>query len=214
MNSSTVSKHGIAMQLSACAALVSVALVALPIMAEETPAITTPSTSYEDYIVNLFQNTGAANPGTYDNRFVDTSAFDFAQYFSHPCYNPTDFDMARCQRDFGPFWNLKSTLESGQLAAIFKRYPYLVGAEQAIRPTPIVQAQQAMPQPQAVPAAQPDAEEEAMMFQKTRDQRSQELWDACKVAYPDTVESAACYRRNIRLLDQEQYDITIEGNVY
>jgi hypothetical protein len=194
-----------AMQRTAAAALFAIALVTLPLLAES------PNGMYADQLIRRFEKTGAIQGQSFDNRFIDTNAFDFAQYFSHTCFRPTEYDIPACQREFGPYWNLQQTLVTGQLAEILARRTYLAGAEKAVVPVPVQKVYEPRPEPnQWTPATTNDDAK----LQKQRDARSKVLWSACQKRSSDRSEAGRCYRRNIRLLSEESSALNIESSVY
>ncbi len=206
---SAVKRNGSAMQCAAICALVSLALVGLPLLAQSSSTI--PTTAYGDYIVHRFQKTGAQTANSFDNRFVETNAFDFAQYFSHTCFRPTEYDRAGCEREFGPYWNLYETLASGQLKEILARYSYLNGADQAVTPKPVTKVSEPKADTTAWTPATPN---DTSLMQKQRDARAKVLWATCQKRSSERTEAGRCYRRNIRLLDPESSKLDVESAVY
>ncbi len=201
---SVARRHAAAIQLSVGAALVTAAMVALPLLAQPT--------GYGDYIVKRFQKTGAESGAGFDNRFVETNAFDFAAYFSHTCFRPTEYDRAGCEREFGPeYWNLYETLASGKLKEILASYKHLNGAEKAVTPKPVTKANDVTADSKSWTEATP---KDDGMYQKTRDARAKTLWATCQKQSNDRADAGRCYRRNVRLLNQESWDLDVASNVY
>ncbi|HRH93978.1 MAG TPA: hypothetical protein PKV72_05620 [Candidatus Peribacteria bacterium] len=202
-------RHSSALQFAAACVLTSLAVIGLPLFAENSTSV--PSTAYGDYIVRRFQKTGAETAQSFDNRYVETNAFDFAAYFSHTCFRPTEYDMAACEREFGPYANLKDTLTSGQLGGILTRYKYLSGAEKAVTPEPVTKTNEPKP---SVYVAPQQTNIEASAIQKERDVRAKQIWAVCQKRSSDRSEAGRCYRRNVRLLSQESWTLDVESNVY
>lgn len=194
--------HLRAMQTAAGLCLGTAALIALPLLAADwAPAGTVfPDSYYADHIVKLFQKTGAAARGTFDNLSVGTSAFDLPAYVSHTCFRPTEYDIPRCKAEFGPYFNLKETYNSGMLGDIVRGVPYLAGVANLV-PSPtnsVARAEQAI---------------KPVIVQDSTRKRSVELWRICqeKTGY-SRADASRCYQRNIRLT--QDWSVMVEGNVY
>lgn len=189
--------HLRAMQTAAALCLGTAAVIALPLLAAG-PSY--PDSMYADHIVKLFQKTSAESRGNFDNLSVATSAFDLAAYVSHTCFRPTAFDIAGCTAEFGPYFDLKETYNSGKLGEILKGVPYLAGVANLV-PSPMNSVAQ------AVEVVQPVVQKDS-----TRE-RSIELWRICqeKAGYV-RADAAACYQRNLRLT--WDFDVTVAENVH
>ncbi len=184
-----------AMQTAATAALVSLALIGLPLLAANDDSVTGLSNAYyAEHIIKLFQKTGAEVVGTFDNASVSSSGFDFAAYMSHTCFRPTEYDSAGCKREFGPYWNLNTTYHSGALNMILRGTSFLAGAAH-LAPT------------QAVIKKVEEKEVEETNTNTTLFNtpsalevraRSVKLWNACQAKESSREEMSRCYQRNIR----------------
>lgn len=190
--------HLRAMQAAVAVTVVTTAVLGLPLFAAEETESGLTDSHYANYIVKRFRKVGSETSGTFDNKTVATSGFDFAAFMSHTCFNQTKNDIASCKEEFGPYFNFKETYESGKLTAILSRVPYLAPAAQIV-PTITVKA---IVQPKAA-SGYPQ--------QITRE-RSLELWKICD-SHEDTREAAArCYQRNIRRT--QEWSAAVRGNVH
>lgn len=197
-------RHLRAVELAAALSIGTVALAALPLLAAHEATDTQYSSNYyTEYIVRTFQKIGAS-AGVYDNRSVETSAFDFARFVSHTCFRPTEFDMTACKAEFGPYHDLRAIYESGKLAEILRTSPYLV---EAARMLPS-RTNQSTHSPSFVPAIQPPAvvapASEVRRADQTRRSRSEQLWDICDRRGATRQEEVDCYQRNIRLIERTE----------
>ncbi len=206
-------------QVATLAAAVTVAAMALPVLADQTVelspvvqpvrAFELSNSAYAQNIISMFSRQGAAS--LYDNTSLETSAFDFQAYVANTCYRPTDFDMKNCEQNFGPYANLRITLENGTLRTILKNAKIIADrpgeAAQAPAAAPVVQTLQEAAKEPVAPALTEEQERN-----KLRAQRVAELWTACQEAYPDNGDAKLCFQRNYRLIDRD--DATIRGNIY
>lgn len=155
-------------------------------------------------VISTFMNTGGTTSTSFDNDGLSSSAFDFAALFSHPCYEPIGaFLSESCDRRFGVYGNLKNGLKTSGLrnALVFKfgsGILDLIGSAN----TDLAESE--------AEEAQQEAEDDAVVnfYGDFRERRIQ-LWDICQERF--SVNPAACYQDNIRLLGESQ--ITISGNV-
>ena len=140
-----------------------------------------------------------ADSGVYDNLTVNSSAFDLVSYMSDGCYRPSENGIDSCKQQFGPYYNLKQTMDSGALKTLLMQYPYFSGVDKLF------------------PAPTPDEStttkklSENQQIQLQIDSRSRDVWDFCQRQSEDRMSQNRCYQRNIRLTLDRNDDI--EGNV-
>lgn len=214
---STLLRHTRALQASAAAALVTVAVMALPLSAADQ----FDESYYAGQIVTIFQRMGAEQKDLYSNGSLATSAFDFAVYFSHTCYRPTDFDMPGCKEKFGPYANLRTTYESGQLAAIFRRYSHLSGIAALVPQSGVATSSSSSSSssssaPSMPSTVQPDSGSSSSVSTEPRLQRADrggQVWAICTKKFLSRTDATLCYQRNIRLIMERTEEIT-EDLVY
>lgn len=203
-----------ALTVSAAIALGSTLLVSLPLLASDNPAITGLSEGYySQNVATMFQRTGAMQQGmSFDSTTVESSPFDFAAYVSHTCYRPTEHDMPRCQELFGPYADLRWTLETGRLAMILKRYAYLASAATLVpQPTEEVaeeKVQHSVVTPTTTTAQEMDTTDEAERLRS----RAKQVWESCSVRSISRSDAVRCYQRNVRLTTVRSE--MVPGNVY
>lgn len=203
---SSLLRHMSAMQFSAAALVTTVAVSALPLLAADQYD----DTYYGNQIVQLFQKIGAESVGSYNNGSLETSAFDFASFFSHTCYRPTDFDMPGCKEKFGPYANLKTTYDSGRLAAIFSRVSYLADITKLLpgsygaKPTESsASSSSSALSTSSVSSVSSLSSSSSSSFSADlmdRTDRASMVWKLCVKKFSDRNQSVACYQRNIRLI--------------
>ncbi|MFA5800192.1 MAG: hypothetical protein WC840_04505 [Candidatus Peribacteraceae bacterium] len=190
-----------AVEFAAISTFLTAALIGLPLLAATNSSDSTgPGNQYyAEYIVSRFQRLGAPG-GIYDNLTINSSAFDLVQYMSDVCYRPNDNSLPACKQEFGPYYNLKDTMDNGTLASILDRYPYFAGVEKLFPASsqPGKEAQK----------LSPDAE-----LQLEIDQRSRQVWDICQKMYSDRNDQSRCFQRNIRLVVQRTDLDVEEGNI-
>ncbi len=190
-----------AVEFAAITTFLTAALVGLPLLAATSPSdITGPGNQYyADYIVSRFQRLGAPS-GIYDNLTINSSAFDLVQYMSDGCYRPNDHALPACKQEFGPYYNLKDTMDNGTLASILGRYQYFAGVDKLF-PASLQPGKE-------VKELSPDAE-----LRLEIDQRSRQVWDICQKMYSDRHDQSRCFQRNIRLTVQRMNLDVEEGNI-
>ncbi len=197
---SAVTSHLRAIQFASIATFVTAGLMALPSFASDTQETYGSLDASMQYIATRFQKVGAEQVGAYDNSTIATSAFDFTQYVSHTCYHPTENDIETCKQEFGPFYNLKETMESGALYVILKSRPYYAGAEQFVVPRHIADAL-------LIDGSSARALSDEEVAQLDRDARAKLIWHTCQFQYDSGKDASACYQRNIRLLTKKSFEI-------
>lgn len=196
-------------QIGFVAAFGALAITALPMLAAEMtfePNVSGLTEAfYQNHIISAFEKTGAETTYTFDNKTLDTSAFDFARYASHTCYRATENDKTNCEKEFGPYADLKNTLESGKLSTILKGRQYLKDASKFLPAETVV----AEPTNSAtsiettgMPAREVKVDENAL-YEKMRQDRSKELWKICKRKSLDERTSMRCFQRNLRFTTDE-----------
>ncbi|MDD5055001.1 MAG: hypothetical protein PHZ00_01900 [Candidatus Peribacteraceae bacterium] len=196
-----------AFQFAASATLMTAAVVTLPLFAQVdvtvTPPTTTPATTelgmeyFAGQIASRFARIGAES-GIYDNLTINSSAFDLVQYMSDGCYNVSDVNTETCKQQYGPYYSLKETMDSGALKTILMGYPYFTGVDKLFpAPTPAESHVRKLSEPE--------------VFRLQIDHRSREVWDTCQAQFDDRMEQNRCYQRNIRLTTNRNIDV--EGNV-
>lgn len=197
-----------AFQFAASATMMTAAIIALPLLAQTDasemiqPDVSAPSSDYgmayyAKQIASRFARIGAES-GIYNNLSINSSAFDLVQYMSDSCYNVTDVNTAACKQQYGPYYNLRATMDSGALKTILMGYPYFTGVDNLF-PAPAQEKSQ----------IRKLSEPEVIRLQI--DHRSREVWETCQARFDERMEQNRCYQRNIRLTTNRRIDV--EGNV-
>lgn len=210
--------HAQAFQVSAAAVLVTAALTALPLLAADQYD----SSYYAGQIVTMFQKTGAPT-GAYSNGSMDTSAFDFAGYFSDTCFRPTDFDMAGCKNRFGPYANLKTTYQSGQLATILRGVSYLKDVANLIpggatASSSSSSSSSSMYSSEGVSSSAASSEISSSSpsgnasgtMEEARAERARQVWRICTANHESRAFEVRCYQANMRLIMDRDEPITAD----
>lgn len=193
-----------------------IAITALPMLAAETfsPDISGLTDAFfQQHIVSSFEKTGAETTFAFDNKTIDTSAFDFARYASHTCFRATENDKQNCANEFGPYADLKSTLESGKLGTILKGRQYLADASKFIPEEKLAEkavTTVASIETTGMPVREEKVDENAL-YEEMRQDRSKQLWKICKRKNLDERTSMRCFQRNLRYTTDEGMS---EENVY
>lgn len=217
---STLFRQARAMQFSAASLVITAAITALPLLAADQ----FDDAYYANQIVSVFQKMGAGSTaGIYNNGSLETSAFDFASFFSHTCYRPTEFDMPTCKEKFGPYANLKQTYDSGKLGMIFSGVSYLKDlallmpgsygpppSSPSSSETPSSVSSSVSPAPAAVSSS---VSSPASSDPMGRQDRASQVWALCVKKFPERNEAVACYQRNIRLI-MERTEAVVDNLVY
>ncbi|MBP9850403.1 MAG: hypothetical protein KBC47_01800 [Candidatus Peribacteraceae bacterium] len=206
---STLFRQTRAMQFSAVSLVITAAITALPLLAADQ----FDDAYYTNQIVQVFQKIGASSTaGIYNNGSMETSAFDFASFFSHTCYRPTEFDMPGCKEKFGPYANLKQTYDSGKLGMIFSGVPYLKdlakivpgnyghapsSSASSVSSSPVNSSASSAPASSVSSSVSSSASSFDLMDRKDR---ASQVWALCVKKFPERNESVGCYQRNIRLI--------------
>lgn len=208
--------HRTGAQIGFVAVFSAIAITALPMLAAETfsPDVSGLTNAFfEQHIVKSFEKTGAETTFAFDNKTIDTSAFDFARYASHTCFRATENDKQNCANEFGPYADLKNTLESGKLGTILKGRKYLADATKFV-PAEKVTVEQttavASIETTGMPVREAKVDENAL-YEKMRQDRSKELWTICKRKTLDERTSMRCFQRNLRFTTDKGMS---EENVY
>lgn len=204
-------------QIGFVVAFSTIALTALPMLAADMtfePNMSGLTNAfYQNHIISAFEKTGAETTFAFDNKTIDTSAFDFARYASHTCFRATENDKPNCEKEFGPYADLKGTLESGKLATILKGRQYLTDASKFL-PAESVVAETTNSVTSIETTGMPGREvkvDENALFETMRQDRSKELWKICKRKNLDERTSMRCFQRNLRFMTDEGMN---EENVY
>lgn len=213
----TVLAHRTGAQIGFVATFSAIALTALPMLAADMtfePNVSGLTNAfYQNHIISTFEKTGAETTFAFDNKTLDTSAFDFTRYASHTCYRATENDKPNCDKEFGPYADLKSTLESGKLGTILKGRKYLADAGKFV-PAEKVTAETTNSvtsiETTGMPAREAKVDENAL-FEEMRQDRSKELWTICKRKNLDERTSMRCFQRNLRFTTDKDMS---EENVY
>lgn len=180
-----------------------IALSALPMLAAEgtfEPNVTGLTDAfYQNHIISMFEKTGAETTYAFDNKTLDTSAFDFAQYASHTCFRATENDKENCAREFGPYADLKSTLESGKLSSILKSRQYLAETSKFLPAEKVTseQTNSVSIESTGMPARAVKVNENAI-YEEMRQDRSKDLWRICRWKSEDERTAMRCFQRNLR----------------
>lgn len=209
---STLFRQTRAMQFSAASLVITAAITALPLLAADQ----FDDAYYANQIIQVFQKIGASSTaGIYNNGSMETSAFDFASFFSHTCYRPTEFDMPVCKEKFGPYANLKQTYDSGKLGMIFSGVTYLKDVAQLVPgsygPAPSSSTSSSSEtssssMSSSVSSAPASSVSSSMSSSASsfdlmdRKDRASQVWTLCVKKFPERNESVGCYQRNIRLI--------------
>ncbi len=193
-----------ASKLAALTAAVSIVVMSLPVLAGEndTPA----DDFYGRVIVSQFSKMGAVNSSMYDNKSVETSSFDFPSYMSNTCFKPTDFDKPGCKDKFGPYANLRQTLESGKLAELLKRYRMFKGDEKVL-----ASVTQQVAKVDLTPVATSSLYTTEVKYDAIED-RAAVIWKVCNRKYGVTQQINACFQRNRSLVSRT--DVPVISNMY
>ncbi len=206
--------HSHAAQFAAFALTMSVFAVGLPALAADTvvtPSVSMPSpidAYYGQAVVSAFRKVGAIS--FYDNHSLETSAFDIQAFMRDTCFNPTPFDMPGCQYRFGSYADLQKTLNDGTLLRILKQNNVLSGADQTSKVVASAATQ--------VQSSAPSAEGKAVLidaqrsYQQQLEDRGATLWKECRKLSASTQDRAACYQRNVRVI--QRTNLPVEGNIY
>ncbi len=225
---SSLLRHTRALQFSAAATLFTAAVTALPLLASDQ----FDEAYYGNQIVQIFQKMGAESIGFYSNGSLDTSAFDFASYFSNTCFRPTDFDMPSCKEKFGPYANLKETYDSGKLAMILSRVSYMKDIAKLL-PTSAELSSSSSSSSSSDSSASSSSSASSVAPASTssvsssvtssasssssdlmdRNDRASFVWKLCVKKFITREKSVACYQRNIRLI-MERMEPVDENLVY
>ena len=218
---SSLSRHLSAMQAAAAVTLTTAALTALPLLAADQYD----ESYYANQVVQTFQKMGAMSTDSYVNTSMDTSGFDFATFFSDTCYRPTEFDMQGCKDKFGPYANLKNTYESGKLASILRRVPYLKAVAALVPQSAAVSSVSSSAMSSSSSSSMSSATESGAQQMTTssassdsyhgeeRTDRAAQVWTLCVKKFEERKGQAACYQRNIRLIMERTEPVT-ENVVY
>lgn len=217
---STLLRHTHALQATGATALLTAAVMALPLLAADQYD----EPYYAGQVVSIFQKMGAqGNLNIYNNGSLTTSAFDFAMYFSDTCYRLTDFDIPGCKEKFGPYANLKTTYDSGQLAAIFRRYNYLAGIVPLLPQSATAMnfsssSSSVSSAPSTFTRVQPSPTFSSSSSvsnepRENRGDRGSQLWAICTKRFSNRGQASYCYQRNIRMIMERTENIT-EDLVY
>ena len=184
-------KHLRAFEFAAVTSVVAAAVFGLPLLAaDEAPNLSGfDDKYYAEHIILKFQKIGAES-SIYDNKTVNSSAFDLVQYMSDTCYRPTQNDIPSCKDKFGSYFNLKATMDSGDLASILTLRPYFFGVDKLFPASP-------------ASVAEPEL---------TVDDRSHEIWSVCQEMFSDRFDQSRCFQRNISLVTVRR--VRVQGNVY
>ena len=187
--------HLHAIQTAAALSLATAALLALPLLAADVSSTSGLSDAYfMEHIVSVFEKTGAETAGSFDNDSIETSGFDFAAFVSNTCYHPTEYDVAACKKEFGPYWNLKNVHDDGTLHTILRGVPHLAKAA-ALVPAPAAERQDEEKKDTG-------AADNGVLFltpgEREVRERSLKLWDACQEKESTRADASRCYQRNIR----------------
>ncbi len=198
-----------AVQTAATASIVTAALLSLPLFAASTDTTVAIRNEYDaKHLVSVFQKTGAETTGSFTNRSIDESGFDFTAYRSNTCFSPTENDLAACRQEFGAYADLRATYESGELNVILETVPYLKDAA-AFAPAPkTMQTMERSPESEGAS----NSVQLTTPIERLIRERSEKLWKECQIKEPSREAASRCYQRNIRRT--QEWNQPAEGNVY
>lgn len=185
--------HFTAMQAAAATSIVTAAILALPLFAaEQSPVQAIWNESDAAHLVSVFEKTGAETVGTFGNRSIDDSGFDFAAYKNNVCFSPTETDIPACKREFNAYADLRQTYKSGQLNAILRTVPYLAGSAHFAPSGSMTQ------QTLQSSSSSGNGVQYVTPSQEALRERSVTLWNVCSKLHLTQAATVRCYQRNIR----------------
>ena len=189
-------RHGIAAAAVGLVLLLSQAPLLSAFDLSDTPSFA----ESERRIVTTF-----TKPGPLGSGILSEDQFDFQAFTTHQCFQPVgDGEWTECVAMFGPYANLRDTLDSGKLKEILKR---------------------PVPQYGQVPASEKTGDVRGELFENeriaqvhfveslaqlrdfvTRQERARLLWSLCKQRVQPAF-TGTCFQQNLRLSKMTQLDL-------
>lgn len=162
----------------------------------------------ERRILTTFSTVGPIPEGS----VLTEDRFDFQAYATHECFEPKgEGEWQECRDMFGPYANLRQTLDSGRLREILRHPVVQGGGFTASAKTYDVRGE--LQENERV--ARERAEENAtqLRYRQTADRRARLLWSLCRERLQPQF-AGTCYQQNLRLMMMHELDLASNLHIY